>query len=152
MFSDFLNLLVFNTQEQLGGVIRALQTRGLFQSLAEPNLIAQDGKEASFLAGGEFPFPVIQGSGGNNSAFGLAAWALIHGEVSAPQHRVSARLRARSAVFALPLATSTEASVRRWLADKLRRCSARCRCLWGEPLPPLPHAVRRSRCELSRGD
>ena len=68
VFSDFLNLLVFNTQEQLGGVIRALQTRGLFQSLAEPNLIAQDGKEASFLAGGEFPFPVIQGSGGNNTA------------------------------------------------------------------------------------
>ena len=68
VFSDFLNLLVFNTQEQLGGVIRALQTRGLFQSLAEPNLIAQDGKEASFLAGGEFPFPVVQGSGGSNTA------------------------------------------------------------------------------------
>ena len=68
VFSDFLNLLVFNSKEQLGGVIRALQTRGLFQSLAEPNLIAQDGKEASFLAGGEFPFPVVQGSGGANTA------------------------------------------------------------------------------------
>jgi pilus assembly protein CpaC len=68
VFSDFLNLFFFNTKEQLGGVVRALQTRGLFQSLAEPNLIAQNGKEASFLAGGEFPFPVIQGSGGGNTA------------------------------------------------------------------------------------
>ena len=45
--------------------MRALQTRGLFQSLAEPNLVAESGKEASFLAGGEFPIPIAQGSGAN---------------------------------------------------------------------------------------
>jgi pilus assembly protein CpaC len=61
VFSDFLNLFVFDMKNQLGGVIRALQTRGLFQSLAEPNLVAETGKEASFLAGGEFPIPVAQG-------------------------------------------------------------------------------------------
>jgi pilus assembly protein CpaC len=61
VFSDFLNLFVFNAKEGLGGVVRALQTKGLFQSLAEPNLIATNGKEASFLAGGEFPIPVVQG-------------------------------------------------------------------------------------------
>ena len=60
MFSDFLNLFVFNAKEGLGGVVRALQNKGLFQSLAEPNLIAINGKEASFLAGGEFPYPVVQ--------------------------------------------------------------------------------------------
>ena len=49
----------------LGIVVKALQTRGLFQSLAEPNLVAESGKEASFLAGGEFPIPVAQGSGAN---------------------------------------------------------------------------------------
>ena len=66
VFSDFLNLFLFNTQEGLGGVVRALQNKGLFQSLAEPNLIATNGKEASFLAGGEFPYPVVQaGAGGN---------------------------------------------------------------------------------------
>ena len=65
VFSDFLNLFLFNTEEQLGAVIRALKGRGLFQSLAEPNLITQDGKEASFLAGGEYPYPVVQGSGIN---------------------------------------------------------------------------------------
>ena len=39
-----------------------MQSRGIFQSLAEPNLVAESGKEASFLAGGEFPIPVVQGS------------------------------------------------------------------------------------------
>ena len=57
VFSDFLNLFVFDTKNELGAVIKALQTKGLFQSLAEPNLIAENGKEASFLAGGEFPIP-----------------------------------------------------------------------------------------------
>ena len=67
VFSDFLNLFFFNTKEQLGGVIKALQTKGLFQSLAEPNLIAESGKEASFLAGGEFPVPIAQGTGAGTS-------------------------------------------------------------------------------------
>src|SRR5206468_8018737 len=43
------------------------QVKGLFQSLAEPNLVAESGKEASFLAGGEFPIPVAQSSGGGTS-------------------------------------------------------------------------------------
>ena len=61
VFSDFLNLFLFDVKNQLGAVIKALQSRGLFQSLAEPNLVAESGKEASFLAGGEFPIPVAQG-------------------------------------------------------------------------------------------
>jgi hypothetical protein len=65
IFSDFLNVFLFNTKHQLGTVIKALQTRGLFQSLAEPNLVAESGKEASFLAGGEIPIPIAQGTGGN---------------------------------------------------------------------------------------
>ena len=59
-FSDFLNLFVFNSKHGVGAVVRALQSKGLFQSLAEPNLIAVNGKEASFLAGGEYPYPVAQ--------------------------------------------------------------------------------------------
>src|SRR3989442_3009590 len=62
VFSDFLNLFAFNTKDQIGAVVKALQTKGLFQSLAEPNLVTQNGKEASFLAGGEFPIPVVQGA------------------------------------------------------------------------------------------
>ena len=66
-FSDFLNLFVFNNKYNVGTVVRAMQERGLFQSLAEPNLIATNGREASFLAGGEFPIPVVQGGAQGNS-------------------------------------------------------------------------------------
>jgi pilus assembly protein CpaC len=65
-FSDFLNLFFFDRQEGIGGVLKALQQTGNFQSLAEPNLIAYNGQEASFLAGGEFPVPVVQ-SGNSNA-------------------------------------------------------------------------------------
>jgi len=65
VFSDFLNLFFFDSKHQLGAAIQALQTKGQFQMLAEPNVVAESGKEASFLAGGEFPVPVAQGSGAN---------------------------------------------------------------------------------------
>jgi pilus assembly protein CpaC len=58
--SNFLNLFVARTDINLGAVIEALQQKNLLQILAEPNLIAVNGKEASFLAGGQFPFPVVQ--------------------------------------------------------------------------------------------
>jgi len=58
--NNFLNLFFFNPQVNLGAVISALQQKSLLQILAEPNLVALNGKEASFLAGGEFPFPVVQ--------------------------------------------------------------------------------------------
>lgn len=63
VFSDFLNLFLFDAKNAIGGAIRLLKNKGLFQSLAEPNLIAENGKEASFLAGGEYPYPVVQGGG-----------------------------------------------------------------------------------------
>src|SRR3989440_1379772 len=43
--------------------LHALKTQGALRELAEPNLIAMDGQQASFLAGGEFPVPVVQSSG-----------------------------------------------------------------------------------------
>lgn len=49
---------------QLTGVLDAMETRGLAKTLAEPTLIALSGERASFLAGGEFPIPVSQSSGG----------------------------------------------------------------------------------------
>jgi pilus assembly protein CpaC len=64
-FSDLLNLFLFNNKSNIGAIISAMQQRGLFQSLAEPNLVAESGKEASFLAGGEFPVPIAQGNGNN---------------------------------------------------------------------------------------
>jgi pilus assembly protein CpaC len=58
--SNVLNMFFFNPQIHLGAVIEALKTQNLLQILAEPNLVAINGKEASFLSGGEFPFPVAQ--------------------------------------------------------------------------------------------
>jgi len=58
--SNPLNLFLFRSDINFGVVIQALQQKNLLQILAEPNLIAVNGKEASFLAGGEFPFPIVQ--------------------------------------------------------------------------------------------
>jgi pilus assembly protein CpaC len=66
--SDALNVFLFRTDLDLGMTLRALQAKRLLQILAEPNLLAMNGEQASFLAGGEFPVPVVQvgvgGSGG----------------------------------------------------------------------------------------
>ena len=62
--SNLLNLFVFRPDINLGAVVEALQTKNLLQILAEPNLIAVNGKKASFLAGGQFPFPIVQPGNG----------------------------------------------------------------------------------------
>jgi pilus assembly protein CpaC len=61
--SDALNLFLFRPDLNLGATLRLLQSRNLLEILAEPNVLAIDGKQASFLAGGEFPFPILQGGG-----------------------------------------------------------------------------------------
>jgi pilus assembly protein CpaC len=62
--NQVLNLFVFRPDINFGAVIEALETKNLLQILAEPNLIAVNGKEASFLAGGQFPFPIVQPGNG----------------------------------------------------------------------------------------
>ncbi len=63
-FSNEFNLLAFFPGLGAGADISALETKGIVQVLAEPNVMATNGKEASFLAGGEYPYPVAQGSSG----------------------------------------------------------------------------------------
>jgi pilus assembly protein CpaC len=58
-FSDLLNLFVFRPDLGIGATIQAMQQQDIAQVLAEPNLIVMEGKTASFLAGGQFPFPVL---------------------------------------------------------------------------------------------
>jgi pilus assembly protein CpaC len=70
MFSTFassaVNLFLFNSGLGTQAFIHALQSQGAIRELAEPNLIAMDGQQASFLAGGEYPVPVVQnGNGGS---------------------------------------------------------------------------------------
>lgn len=57
-----LNLFAFFPGLNAGATIQALQQAGVVEVLAEPNLLAANGKQASFLAGGQFPYPVAQAS------------------------------------------------------------------------------------------
>ena len=66
VLSPALNLFLFNRQINTSAMLRVLRTQGAFRELAEPNLIAMDGQQASFLAGGEFPVPVVQNGGSSN--------------------------------------------------------------------------------------
>jgi pilus assembly protein CpaC len=58
---------LFNGSSNIETLIQFLQSKGDLRSLAEPNLITLPNKEATFLAGGEFPYPAVQGGGGNNA-------------------------------------------------------------------------------------
>jgi pilus assembly protein CpaC len=66
--TDALNIFLFRRDLNLGATIKALEARRLLQILAEPNVLAINGKPASFLAGGEFPYPTLQGGGGGLGA------------------------------------------------------------------------------------
>jgi pilus assembly protein CpaC len=65
--SNALNIFAFRPDLNLGAFIEALESKNLLQTLDEPTLMTSDGKEASFLVGGEFPIPVLQG-GANSGA------------------------------------------------------------------------------------
>jgi pilus assembly protein CpaC len=66
--SEALNLFFFRPDLNLMGAIQALESKSLMEVLAEPDLLAMNGKPASFLAGGEFPYPTFQaGSNGIGS-------------------------------------------------------------------------------------
>ena len=70
------NFFAYFPNLNAGAVITALQTQGVAQVLAEPNLMAMDGKQASFLAGGQYPYPMVQGT----SAGGAGAVTLTFKE------------------------------------------------------------------------
>lgn len=62
-----VRLFLLNADAEIENVIRALKSRGILRTLAEPNLLTLPGREASFLAGGEFPFPTVQAGQGSNA-------------------------------------------------------------------------------------
>jgi pilus assembly protein CpaC len=69
--SDLLNIFIFRPDINLAATIKALQEQNVLEILAEPNLMTESGKDASFLAGGEFPFPILQSSGGAGGFAGI---------------------------------------------------------------------------------
>lgn len=65
--NDLLNVFLFRSDINLGATIKALQQNNVLEILAEPNLLAASGEPAQFLAGGEFPYPVVSGVAGANT-------------------------------------------------------------------------------------
>ncbi len=71
--TDAVNIFLFRRDINLLATIKALESKSLLETLAEPTVPAINGKPASFLAGGQFPFPMIQpGSNGSGTAITLA--------------------------------------------------------------------------------
>lgn len=66
--SNLLNVFLFRPDLNLGAAIADLEQKNVLQILSEPNLMARSGQPAKFLAGGEFPFPVVQGGVGSSVA------------------------------------------------------------------------------------
>ena len=62
-FSDLLNIFVYRPDINLGATLKALEAKNILQILAEPNLMARSGEPAKFIAGGEFPYPIVNGGG-----------------------------------------------------------------------------------------
>ena len=56
-----LNLLLYNQNLNIGVAIQDMASKQVLQILAEPTITALSGHTGTFLAGGEFPFPMVQG-------------------------------------------------------------------------------------------
>jgi pilus assembly protein CpaC len=69
--SDAYTLLHGNPENGWFGVLNALEASGFAYTLAEPSLVALSGQSASFIAGGEFPVPVLQNTGGGGGSSGI---------------------------------------------------------------------------------
>jgi pilus assembly protein CpaC len=74
ILSPALNVMLFNKSLNSVAMLKLLRTEGAFRELAEPNLIAMNNQQASFLAGGEFPVPVLQNFGGGGSGGITIMW------------------------------------------------------------------------------
>ncbi|MGO8758980.1 MAG: type II and III secretion system protein family protein [Terracidiphilus sp.] len=70
-FSQEGSIFAYFPGLNVGADIHALETKNVVQELAQPNIMATNGKEASFLAGGEFPYPVVSGTSGGTAAVSI---------------------------------------------------------------------------------
>ena len=61
--SNLLNLFIFRPDINLGATLQALESKGVLEILAEPNILTSNGKQGTLLAGGQYPYPVVQGVG-----------------------------------------------------------------------------------------
>jgi pilus assembly protein CpaC len=105
--SNAINLFLFRKDLNLGMAIQALQTKNLLEVLAEPNLLVINGTEAHFLAGGEFPYPMVQpGSGSNSVSIAFKEYGIKLGFLPLITPRGTIRLQVAPEVSALDYTNS----------------------------------------------
>ena len=91
-----------------GVLLQALETKNMVRTLAEPNLTALSGQEASFLAGGEYPIPVTDGDGAVTVEYKPFGVQLNFTPRVVDGHRINLELNA--AVSSVDIGTSVTAS------------------------------------------
>jgi pilus assembly protein CpaC len=74
VLGDLLNVFAFRPDINLAATIKALEQKNLLQILAEPNVLTESGKEGYFLAGGEFPVPIVQPGGAGSVPVITVQW------------------------------------------------------------------------------
>jgi pilus assembly protein CpaC len=77
---------------QLAGALRAMERDGLVKTLAEPNLTAVSGETARFLAGGEYPIPVVDSTGKLSVTFKEFGVGLAFTPVVLSEGRISLKI------------------------------------------------------------
>ncbi len=107
LLSQAINLFLFRRDLNLAAAIKALETKNQLQMLAEPNLMVINNTAADFVAGGEFPFPVVQpGAGSNSISIAFKEYGIKLGFHPLVTARGTIRLQVTPEVSALDYANS----------------------------------------------
>ena len=105
--SNAINIFLFRKDLNLGMAIQALQSKSLLEMLAEPNVLTINGTAAHFLAGGEFPYPMVQpGSGSNSVSIAFKEYGIKLGFLPLITPRGTIRLQVTPEVSALDYTNS----------------------------------------------
>jgi pilus assembly protein CpaC len=105
--SQAVNILLFRKDINLLAAIQALETKNLLEMLAEPNLLVINGTEAHFVAGGEFPYPMVQpGASGNSVTIAFKEYGIRLGFLPVVTPRGTIRLQVSPEVSSLDYTNS----------------------------------------------
>jgi pilus assembly protein CpaC len=105
--SQAVNIFLLRRDLNLAAAIQALETNNQLEMLAEPNLMVVNNTWAHFLAGGEFPFPVIQpGASSNSITISFKEYGVKLGFLPVVTPRGTIRLQVQPEVSALDYTNS----------------------------------------------
>ena len=105
--SQAINIFLFRKDLNLGLALQALESKRLLEMLAEPNLLVINGTAAHFVAGGEFPYPMVQpGAGANSISIAFKEYGIKLGFLPVITPRGTIRLQVSPEVSALDYTNS----------------------------------------------